>query len=579
MQPIVDPRRGDIEDDASSTKSQSLLSLAGALLAEISLPKLVAAWILLIVVPSLLLGTAPIVVSVWFSEFSGTVTAFQAEIWSVVVLAVLAALAVFSSRRLFRLAENSFWALNALAVQPCYAAGREALRQFVEGRFAQDRTRLPALRAGSALLSGLLVCGAALFALSLAWPAARFVSDAAILHDPKRLALVALANSVVLVSAYVAVAALVWSLADAAMDQPRDLDRFDDAPDAPVWRVAHLSDIHAVGGRYAFRIESGRTGPRGNVRLKQVFARLEALHAAEPLDLILITGDVTDAGLSAEWAEFYDLLAEHPALARLILVAPGNHDLNIVDRANPARLDLPGSPHKTLRKLRVLSAMAAIQGERVFVVDSAGGRLGDSLAAAVAPFAEQIARFGDTGRPRFPRDLSDLWNKAFPLVRPPERADGLGVILLNSNADTHFSFTNALGMIGSDQAKAIEKACAFYPDAHWIVALHHHLVEYPRPAKALSERIGTALVNGNWFARKLQPLAGRAVVMHGHRHIDWIGACGGLRIVSAPSPVMEAKENGWTGFYVHRLAAGADRRLKMLAPERIALPPLDDDRV
>ena len=32
-----------------------------------------------------------------------------------------------------------------------------------------------------------------------------------------------------------------------------------------------------------------------------------------------------------------------------------------------------------------------------------------------------------------------------------------------------------------------------FPRACWIIALHPHVVEYPRPAKALSERIGTAL--------------------------------------------------------------------------------------
>jgi hypothetical protein len=37
MKPILDPRDGDIEDDASSTKRRSLLSLAGSLLVEISL--------------------------------------------------------------------------------------------------------------------------------------------------------------------------------------------------------------------------------------------------------------------------------------------------------------------------------------------------------------------------------------------------------------------------------------------------------------------------------------------------------------------------------------------------------------
>ena len=68
------------------------------------------------------------------------------------------------------------------------------------------------------------------------------------------------------------------------------------------------------------------------------------------------------------------------------------------------------------------------------------------------------------------------------------------------------------------------------------MALHHHLIEYPMPVTAFSERIGTALVNGSWFQRVLKPYAGRVVVMHGHRHVDWIGACGDLKIVSAPSP-------------------------------------------
>jgi hypothetical protein len=45
---IIDPRTGYAEDDASSTKRRSLFALAGSLVAEISLPKLVLAWVLLI---------------------------------------------------------------------------------------------------------------------------------------------------------------------------------------------------------------------------------------------------------------------------------------------------------------------------------------------------------------------------------------------------------------------------------------------------------------------------------------------------------------------------------------------------
>ena len=121
---------------------------------------------------------------------------------------------------------------------------------------------------------------------------------------------------------------------------------------------------------------------------------------------------------------------------------------------------------------------------------------------------------------------------------PPAEDDGLGVAILNSNADTNFSFTNALGMISAGQARRLTAAFDHYPKARWIVALHHHLIEYPMPVAAFSERIGTALVNGSWFQRVLKPYAERIVVMHGHRHVDWIGACGKLKIVSAPSPVM-----------------------------------------
>ena len=70
MKPIIDPRDGDIEDDASSTKRRSLFSLAGSLLAEISLPKLAVAWTLLIGLPGVMLGVAPLVVSLWIGTVS-----------------------------------------------------------------------------------------------------------------------------------------------------------------------------------------------------------------------------------------------------------------------------------------------------------------------------------------------------------------------------------------------------------------------------------------------------------------------------------------------------------------------------
>jgi hypothetical protein len=158
------------------------------------------------------------------------------------------------------------------------------------------------------------------------------------------------------------------------------------------------------------------------------------------------------------------------------------------------------------------------------------------------------------------------------MVLPPDKADGLGVILLNSVAETHFSFTNALGLVPAAQARRLLIVTRLFPEARWIVALHHHLVEYPDPAKAFSERIGTALINGSWFVRQLRPVSERIVALHGHRHVDWVGECSGVQIVSAPSPVMEVTNDQPSHFYVLTLAAGAGRSLRLLAPERVDLP-------
>jgi Calcineurin-like phosphoesterase len=579
MAPLIDPRFGDVEDDASSTKQHSLLRIAGSLLAEVSLPKLAVAWGLLIVLPGILIGLAPLIVTAWVAALARKVTAPLGGMWALIMLSALLALAWVGWRPLWRAAEQAFWSLNSLAVQPGYTLCREGLQHLAEhlvvsGLGPEAHARL---RAAAAAGAGLIGCAFALWLVSLAWPAARWVGDVGDLVWPQRLIVPALANAVVLLGSYLAAAALAWGLADATMDQPRDLRAFDGPPPGSrTWRVAHLSDLHAVGERYGFRIESGRAGPRGNARLERLLARLDAIHAERPLDLVLITGDMTDAGRSAEWAELLAALGRHPRLLERTLMLPGNHDTNVVDRSNPARLDLPTSPGGRLRQMRTLSAMVAVHGDRVRVVDPETGRLGDTLAGALAPHRRSIAVLADTGTLRLSIDLARVWADVFPMVLPPDADDGLGVILLNTCAATHFSFTNALGLITAEQARGLAAVARQLPRARWIVALHHHLMEYPRPAKAFSERIGTALINGSWFVRQIQHLGRRAVVMHGHRHIDWIGECGSLRIISAPSPVMEAINAEPTSFYIHTLAAGPEGRLCLLPPERVDIAGEDE---
>jgi hypothetical protein len=122
---IVDPRHGDIEDDASSTKRRSMLSLFGSMLVEISLPKLLLAWALLLVVPGLLLGFAPIIFAEWLTIVTDKLSSLVIGFWSLLILALLIGLGWFGWRTLFRIVEKNFWALNSIVVEPGYAAFRE----------------------------------------------------------------------------------------------------------------------------------------------------------------------------------------------------------------------------------------------------------------------------------------------------------------------------------------------------------------------------------------------------------------------------------------------------------------------
>ncbi|MHC1950605.1 metallophosphoesterase [Bradyrhizobium sp. UFLA06-06] len=566
---LLDPRHGDFEDNAASPEQRSLLAIVGSLLVEISPAKLLFAWTISLLLPGVLLGLAPLVASAWISSLSQHALALS-EVGAVLALVMIAALGWLGGRPLLQVAETSFWSLNALAVQPSYAFTREALGHLAEllwraGATPASRTRL---RRRCSVGAGILLSVGAASIAALAWPASQWtatINDLVLIH---RLVLPTFANAVVLVSCYLAVASLAWSVADASMEQPADLAGFDAAPSGGrCWRVAHLSDLHVVGERYGFRIESGTAGPRGNERFNRVLARLAEIHTVDPLDHVLISGDMTDAGRPGEWAEFLDALASHPELAARIIMLPGNHDVNVVDRANPARLDLPFSPGKRLRQMRTLSAIAAVQGDRVRVIDGYG-KPSATLNQALAPYHDRITLFAQHGGVRRAAALRGLFDDQFPMILPPDQDGGLGIAILNSNAETHFSFTNALGLVSEAQTRRLEAAIRHFPTACWTIALHHHLMEYPMPVKTFAERIGTALINGSWFVRRLQRFSDRSVVMHGHRHIDWIGTCGASKVVSAPSPVMGA-DDAVSYFYIHRMMVGPDRKLCLAEPERV----------
>ena len=208
---LIDPRHGDIEDDAASPGQRSLLAIAGSLLVEISLPKLLFAWTILLLLPAVLLGLAPLLASAWFSKLSQKLAALTG-IGTALALLAIVAVGWIGWRPLLRIAENNFWSLNALAVQPGYAFTREALRHLTERIWGRKLTVAgrARLRSANSMAAGIVLSACAVLVAMLAWPASRWTggwNDLVLLH---RLAMPALANAVVLVSAYLAVASLIW---------------------------------------------------------------------------------------------------------------------------------------------------------------------------------------------------------------------------------------------------------------------------------------------------------------------------------------------------------------------------------
>ena len=301
--PLVDPRQGDVEDDASSTIQRSFLAIAGSLLAEISLSKLLFAWTLSIVLPAILLGLAPLVATAWVAKASGSFAELGYP-GAVLILLLVAAVGWYGWRPLFRTAEANFWSLNALAVQPGYALCREALRHLAEKSLGERSTvaKLARLRAICSAGAGVVVCALAGLVAFLVWPATRWVGTVADVLSLQSLLVPTLANAVVVVSLYLAVAALAWGVADASMKQLRDVRSFE----LRAARRPHVADrpsFRSPRGRRALRLpdrkragrsagqrspEAGPGSPRGRApgRATGSHPRHRRFDGCRPLDRV-----------------------------------------------------------------------------------------------------------------------------------------------------------------------------------------------------------------------------------------------------------------------------------------------------
>jgi 3',5'-cyclic AMP phosphodiesterase CpdA len=466
--------------------------------------------------------------------------------------------------------------LNYTLIFPIFVAVRELLRAVAErfGGPSITPEQLAHRRRVGAVLAALVFVGAGLaLALTVEF------SIGLQLMNVERVRMwlavkAALANAAVILGLSTVFESLYWlgrelSLSSAVLDWVADASQHA----SPTVRVAHLSDLHLVGERYGCRMESGAYGPRGNRCFRNALRKLAAIDAQTRLDRILVTGDITDAGTRSEWAAFIDLLHDYPELRARFSFVPGNHDVNIVDRTNPARLDLPWSAGQSLRKLRVVLALDAIQGTRARVVDPESGTLGPSLKDYLREGRrpELLRALAQRGAIRGRKEMAKVWNAIFPLVEPASSQDGYGVILLESNASSHFSLTNAIGVVTASQLKALKSVLRNSPGCAWIILLHHQVVEYPVASIPLRERIGLALINAPDLLAAIAPYAARVLVLHGHRHRDWIGTCGQVVLCSAPSVSLgsEGAQKYHGCFHLNELVFGAGGMVRLTAIQRV----------
>jgi hypothetical protein len=574
---IWDLRRGDAADDRMSLPDRGLRSIILSAALEFNYLQASIGFLALIIGPALLVGIAPsVVVTYGRLTVQAATSAGDSLIVALVLVAVLVGAALWIGRYFLAMALDNFWHLHYTLVFPLFVALRELLRALVErlrGRSIAPDQLDRGRRIGTVLAALLLGGGGLTLAMLVD------VSFGLQLVDVEHVRVWAVAqatlgNAAVVLGLSTAVESLYWIWRELRLKGPiRDWVPLSSNVDASSLRVAHLSDLHLVGERYGYRMEAGTHGPRGNRCIRRAWRKLAAIHASTPIDRILMTGDITDAGTRAEWAELLDLVRGCPELRARLSFVPGNHDVNVIDRTNPAQLELPWSAGQALRQLRVVLALDAIQGERTHVVDRASGALGPSLKDYLREGgrAERLRALAQRGTVRGRREMAKVWEAIFPLVESPRAGAGYGVILLNSNARSHFALTNAIGVVTPSQLRALTLVLRQHPHHAWLILLHHHVVEHPAEAVSLRERIGLALVNAPDVLAALAPHAARILVLHGHRHRDWIGTYGGVTLCSAPSAALGAdgadKYRG--SFHVHDLAVGAGGGVRLTRTERV----------
>ena len=329
------------------------------------------------------------------------------------------------------------------------------------------------------------------------------------------------------------------------------------------YRVAHLSDLHAMA--------TGQTlaeNPKRLVHIDAISELFLSLSETTGLDAIVVSGDLTDKGDIDSWKALLSCVGVEEVSARIV-IAPGNHDLNPIEAGfwkslrNFADLRRTG---QNLRALRYLQVANALMGERTELVCPYTQRL-TTLSRVMeraqpdidAWSARKIVKDRVRKRSLPPRDLLE---KCFPMrvtVDGKSSASRLSFFVWNSVSSTAWPLLNAVGNIDDAQVERATKLISASSSSALVHVMHHQLAQ-PSPKDLISpakrtikDRVTsgwTVLMRATTVIDWIESLGQQTVILHGHKHKYFVADLtdGQTTIVSSPSGTLGCEESFVLGF-------------------------------
>jgi Calcineurin-like phosphoesterase len=337
--------------------------------------------------------------------------------------------------------------------------------------------------------------------------------------------------------------------------------------------VAHLSDLHLTDSDNTSLLEEGHGSP--NRKYKQAVNSL--LPSIDSIDVVLITGDITDSGAPHEWAAFFSSMP--PEIMEKTIILPGNHDINITDKQRPWRVELVSSIARRTRLVRIICAMDIVQGTRCKILDKKGNLV--DLSTYIKKRRDALTYSIGENIGAADRVPDDVWSKIFPMAICLERPRAV-MFLLDSNEQATNIVDNAFGRISSEQLGRLKVMVDQFTPYSSLFALHHHValpmdLTSPVLKGRIFERF-TVLQNADALLDAL-PSETETVIFHGHRHVDFRGSLGLAQIIAARSTTIgDVVSNDGPGYYIHQFGRANSGGLALSDSRFVSLAGVEDVR-